>query len=370
MDVRRTISPFLLPALITAGCVGAGALLALLGGWVWALSAAIALGAVRGAWGFKSAAVAAGPADPQEEDSSPELAPQIVPVWRRNLLAANEHSERSMASLLESFTTIMEHIDTALGAGASTSHLELGAIDRLVANHKPQLDVLLSTTLEAVKDRDEMLACLAAVSDEFDQMVSLSKQVQNIARATHLLALNASVEAAKAGQGSGFTVVAHEIRSLAAQSRDAGANMARQVAKMQEQASELRLRMAARDTGEFEIRLRAEENARSVIAALLDSLAAVTRNSWTMRNANRLVQSDLERIYVGLQSQDRLSQMLTTVTNDMERFSHWSAGREDPSAGSSRAWLERLESTYPMEELRSSHHNTVAVEREAAVEFF
>jgi methyl-accepting chemotaxis protein len=62
--------------------------------------------------------------------------------------------------------------------------------------------------------------------------------------------------------------------------------------------------------------------------------------------------------------------MLNSVTEDMARYTAWQQGEPDETAASPTAWLERLESSYTMEEMRSSHHNTVAVERTAAVEFF
>ena len=104
--------------------------------------------------------------------------------------------------------------------------------------------------------------------------------------------------------------------------------------------------------------------------ALVGSLTEISRSSRGLRDASRQVQADLEKIYMSLQSQDRLTQMLNAVTEDMARFAAWQQGEPDPAANSPALWLERMESSYTMEELRSSHHNTVAVERTAAVEFF
>jgi methyl-accepting chemotaxis protein len=60
---------------------------------------------------------------------------------------------------------------------------------------------------------------LAEASEQIRAFVSL---VRKIARQSKLLALNASMEAARAGvQGEGFAVVANEIRKLAASSNDA-----------------------------------------------------------------------------------------------------------------------------------------------------
>jgi methyl-accepting chemotaxis protein len=58
--------------------------------------------------------------------------------------------------------------------------------------------------------------------------------IQQIAQQTNLLALNATIEAARAGQaGRGFAVVAGEVKSLAAQTRDATEEIGTQIAKIQ-----------------------------------------------------------------------------------------------------------------------------------------
>ena len=67
----------------------------------------------------------------------------------------------------------------------------------------------------------------AALRDEADGIGEVVALIDAIARATTMLALNAGIEAARAGAaGEGFAVVAREVKSLAQQTRDAAASIA------------------------------------------------------------------------------------------------------------------------------------------------
>ncbi len=71
---------------------------------------------------------------------------------------------------------------------------------------------------------------IQSVADEVLGLTPLIQMIANIAQRTNLLALNAEIEAARAGDaGRGFAVVAGEVRSLAAQSTRAAADIAAKI---------------------------------------------------------------------------------------------------------------------------------------------
>lgn len=134
------------------------------------------------------------------------------------------------ASMEEMATTVREvarNANDASDATRSTDHLAASGVQQIrdAINSMNTLFDNLSTSADSVNGVEQKVAVIGSVVDT----------IRGISEQTNLLALNAAIEAARAGeQGRGFAVVADEVRTLASRTQQATQEIANMIAGLQQ----------------------------------------------------------------------------------------------------------------------------------------
>jgi methyl-accepting chemotaxis protein len=248
---------------------------------------------------------------------------EITSLWVKQIDTGRSETEHAVVELSRRFSGIVGKLGEAIDASSVSAQSLDGAqgLTALFSRCEEQLQSVIHSLKSALGRGDELLASVGTLMQFVDQLREMAAAVTSIAKQTNLVALNAAIEAAHAGEaGTGFAVVASEVRQLSDRSAATGREIAAKAAAISDA-----IHGAVRSTELF-----AKDDAVSVaasqdaISAVLESfqrvIGGLSRSADILRGTGSDIQGEVAEALVLLQFQDRTSQILSHVRDNIEAF--------------------------------------------------
>ena len=188
----------------------------------------------------------------------------------------NLTSQQSAVEQLSHAMREMQTTTTEISANVATA---AGDLDETFSQCEQAQQGIFSTTdkiKSLANDIDEASSSADSLTQSANNVSGLMEEIQSIADQTNLLALNAAIEAARAGEhGRGFAVVADEVRNLSSRTQDSAKKIHQRLSVMLETIDQW-VAVMLKNKDEAQLCVEIAESSNQKIADVVDRVHKVT----------------------------------------------------------------------------------------------
>jgi len=225
----------------------------------------------------------------------------------------------SIATSVHELSATSEQVKCDANEAANASNL--ASSDAL--NVKQSLDSTVHSIDALGKDLQQASGVISELEAEVGNIVSILDVIRGIADQTNLLALNAAIEAARAGeQGRGFAVVADEVRSLASKTQDSTGEIQTMIEKLQQGTkSAVEVMLQSNQTSQATTKQAIKAN--DSLSAITDAINVITQMNNQIAQASSEQSQVSESINITIQAlADKGTVLVTRVSGASEECNY------------------------------------------------
>ena len=272
-----------------------------------------------------------------------QLVYDILPAWQHHVDLVKAQTEKAVMDLTTSFGLVLEQFDQA-GIGSGRKDDSAQTLGLLVLCER-ELQPVVGSLTQVIDGKDALLKSVRHLATETDALSEMAAEVGKIAAQTNLLAINAAIEAARAGDaGRGFAVVAAEVRRLSQSSADTGRRIVGRVAAVCQLMTETLA--TANESHHHDTEVVALSG--SIVEDVLSHVRTMGAKADSMQEHGTVVRQEVEKLMMAMQFQDRVSQILSGVRDDMDRMQKTLETTALDALPDAAQWMAVFSKTYTM----------------------
>jgi methyl-accepting chemotaxis protein len=313
-----------------------------------------------------------------------QLCSQVLPLWSGNVETSRQETQDAVEALTDGFGALVTRLQSAVAASeqaaGESSGLAEGGVSGLFDQSRRELEGVVASLSSATEAQDRMLEEVRHLTGHMEALTEMAEEVKKVADMTNLLALNAAIEAARAGHlGGGFGVVADEVRRLSQASGATGKRISETVEQIRGAVDATVAAAEASSREEHRSVDESNEAIHRVLERFGELTSSLTRSAADLRAEGSAIQEEISGMLVSFQFQDRTSQILSQVRDNMQQLvahldSQVQAMDADPEATAvvdAEQWLAEMQLSYATAEQHQRHRGEqVDTRLESDITFF
>ena len=183
------------------------------------------------------------------------------------------------------------------------------------------LSIFVDSVVDNSKTAMQLVEMTDRISGQVREILGMLGEIEGISKQTNLLALNAAIEAARAGEaGRGFAVVADEVRDLSGRTAHFSRQIRDRVGSVQKSIGDAETAITKMAAQDMTFALTSKQNVDKAMAHIEEMNGSTTKTVAELQHIAESMEQNVNQAVMSLQFQDMVTQLINHVSKRLDEL--------------------------------------------------